>query len=124
MHFFFAKFSQSTDGEIICRQIFATYSIYNHRNSFVTVCKSKEQLLALQWLFNYYYRNFPRSLRTSGQELLTLPLAKLKTYGDRAFSTAAPRLWNNLPLNIRKSASEDIFKKNLKTYLFKEAYDT
>ena len=70
------------------------------------------------------YRNFPRSLRTSGQELLTVPLAKLKTYGDRAFSTAAPRLWNNLPLNIRKSASEDIFKKNLKTYLFKEAYDT
>ena len=31
-----------------------------------------------------------RSLRSSGQELLTVPLAKLKTYGDRAFSIAAP----------------------------------
>jgi len=68
-------------------------------------------------------RKFSRSLRISDQELLTEPMAKLRTYGDRAFSTAAPRLWNKLPLSIRKSASEDIFKKNLKTYLFKEAYD-
>lgn len=69
------------------------------------------------------FRKFSRSLRISDQELLTEPMAKLRTYGDRAFSTAAPRLWNKLPLSIRKSASEDIFKKNLKTYLFKEAYD-
>ena len=32
-----------------------------------------------------------QSLRSSGQELLTVPLAKLKTYGDRTFSIAAPR---------------------------------
>ena len=32
-----------------------------------------------------------RSLPSSGQELLTVPLAKLKTYADRAFSIAAPR---------------------------------
>ena len=32
-----------------------------------------------------------RSLRSSGQELLTVSLAKLKTYGDWAFSIAAPR---------------------------------
>lgn len=69
------------------------------------------------------FRKFSRSLRISDQELLTEPMAKLRTYGDRAFSTAAPRLWNKLPLSIRKSASEDIFKKNLKTYLYKEAYD-
>ena len=45
------------------------------------------------------------------------------TYGDRAFSIAAPRQWNNLPLSIRKSPSIAIFKRHLKTYLFKEAYD-
>ena len=50
-------------------------------------------------------RKCSRSLRSSGQELLTVPLAKLKTYGDRAFSIAAPRQWNNLPLSIRKSPS-------------------
>ena len=56
------------------------------------------------------------------QELLTVPLAKLKTYGDRAFSIAASRQWNTLPLSIRKSPSIAIFKRHLKTYLFKEAY--
>ena len=68
------------------------------------------------------HRKCSRSLRSSGQELLTVPLAKLKTYGDRAFSIAAPRQWNNLPLSIRKSPSIAIFKRHLKTYLFKEAY--
>ena len=42
------------------------------------------------------HRKCSRSLRFSGQELLTVLMAKLKTYGDRAFSIAAPRQWNNL----------------------------
>ena len=37
------------------------------------------------------HRKCSRSLRSIRQELLTVPLAKLKTYGDRAFSIAAPR---------------------------------
>ena len=49
------------------------------------------------------HRRCSRSLRSSGQELLTVPLAKLKTHGDRAFSIAAPRQWNNFSLNICKS---------------------
>ena len=36
--------------------------------------------------------------------------------GDSAFGAAAPRLWNELPVNIR--ASETMFRKRLKTYLF------
>ena len=60
------------------------------------------------------HRTCSRSLRSSGQELLTVP---------RAFSIAAPRQWNNLPLSIRKSPSMAIFKRNLKTYPFKESYD-
>ena len=68
------------------------------------------------------HRKCSRSLRSSGQELLTVPMSKLNTYGDRALSIAAPRQWNNLPLSIRKSPSIAIFKRHLKTYLFKEAY--
>ena len=68
------------------------------------------------------HRECARSLPSSGQELLTVPLAKLKTCGDRAFSIAAPRRWNNIPLSIRKFPSIAIFKRHLKTYLFKEAY--
>lgn len=39
-------------------------------------------------------------------------------YGDRAFSVAAPRLWNRLPLEIREAPSLDSFKSSLKTFLF------
>ena len=60
-----------------------------------------------------------RSLRSSSQQLLSLPpLTKTKTYGDRSFSVAAPEIWNNLPRNIRAISDVDLFKKCLKTHLF------
>ena len=60
-----------------------------------------------------------RSLRSSSQQLLSLPpLTKTKTYGDRSFSVAAPEIWNNLPRNIRAISDVDLFKKYLKTHLF------
>ncbi len=37
---------------------------------------------------------------------------KLNTYGDRAFSVCAPRLWKKLPHSIKTTPSLDIFKKN------------
>ena len=37
-------------------------------------------------------------------------------YGDRAFSIAGPKLWNDLPLEIRKCASVATFKQSLKTF--------
>jgi hypothetical protein len=37
--------------------------------------------------------------------------------GDRAFSAAAPRLWNALPDTLRAPQSTDCFKKGLKTFL-------
>ena len=45
-----------------------------------------------------------------------------KSYGWRAFNICAPFLWNELPLFIRNAKSVDIFKRNLKTYLFKKSY--
>ena len=48
--------------------------------------------------------------------------SRLKTYGDRAFSIARPKLWNDLPLEIRKCASVATFRQSLKTFLFKLAY--
>ena len=64
-----------------------------------------------------------RTLRSSTNKLLDEPRANLKTYGERAFSVAAPRLWNKLPFQIRLSSSETGFKTNLKTHLFKRAFD-
>ena len=60
------------------------------------------------------------NLRSSQDTLLLqIPSHKTKiTLGDRAFECAAPKVWNNLPLEIRKSASLNIFKSRLKAHLF------
>jgi hypothetical protein len=63
-----------------------------------------------------------RSLRSGDQYLLVEKRSKLKTYGDRAFSVAAPRLWNALPLELRKCECLNSFKSSLKTVLFKQAF--
>ena len=46
-----------------------------------------------------------------------------KTLGDRTFKVAAPRIWNILPKDIRKQDNYYTFKKQLKTYYFKLAYN-
>ena len=63
-------------------------------------------------------------LNTNSDNLF-LEIEKVKTYttlGDRTFQAAAPKLWNNLPFNIRSSLFLPSFKKALKTYLFREAF--
>ena len=59
-----------------------------------------------------------RSLRSSSRNLLVIPRSKLKSYGDRAFSVSAPKLWNDIPKTIKCSVDLNAFKRNLKTYLF------
>ena len=39
-------------------------------------------------------------------------------FGDRSFSHAGPRLWNSLPLDLRKVEGLVQFKAQLKYYLF------
>ena len=68
------------------------------------------------------FKTYSRSLRSSCKEYLVVPRSRLKTYGDGAFSIAVPKLWNDLPLEIRKCASVATFKQSLKTFLFKLAY--
>uniref|UniRef100_A0A669EE25 Reverse transcriptase domain-containing protein n=1 Tax=Oreochromis niloticus TaxID=8128 RepID=A0A669EE25_ORENI len=63
-----------------------------------------------------------KSLRSCDQGLLVVPHTRLKTKGDRAFVSVAPRLWNSLPLSLRSVDSVMSFKKQLKTYLFKLAF--
>ena len=60
------------------------------------------------------------NLRSSHDNLLLqIPSHKTKiTLGDRAFVCAAPKVWNNLPLVIRKSESLNTFKSRLKGHLF------
>ncbi len=64
-----------------------------------------------------------RSLRSSDQQLLTIPRARLKLKVDRAFSVAAPKLWNLLPVSIRSAQTISSFKLLLKTYLLTQAFN-
>uniref|UniRef100_A0A669CTZ7 Reverse transcriptase domain-containing protein n=1 Tax=Oreochromis niloticus TaxID=8128 RepID=A0A669CTZ7_ORENI len=65
-----------------------------------------------------------RSLRSAEQLLLSVPKSRLKLRGDRAFSIVAPKLWNNLPLHIRRSTSVLVFKSRLKTHFYSLAFDS
>ena len=61
-----------------------------------------------------------RTLRSS--DLDQLIVARVRTMvGSRAFSVAAPRLWNELPLEIRSAKTQISFQKKLKTYIFGQA---
>ena len=59
-----------------------------------------------------------RTLRSDTKNLLQIPLTNLKRFGDRAFCAYAPRLWNELPDNIKAADSVQNLKKQLKTLLF------
>ena len=63
-----------------------------------------------------------RSLRSATQGFLAVPKSSTSTYGDRAFSVAAPKLWNSLPASIRITSSLDAFKRKIKTYIFHDAF--
>ena len=63
-----------------------------------------------------------RTLRSSGTNLLERQKAKGKRiHGKAAFSYYAPKLWNELPRELRMSESVESFKRGLKTHLFKKA---
>jgi hypothetical protein len=62
------------------------------------------------------------SLRSSSRPLLYI--ARTRTAcGARAFSIAAPTIWNRLPADVQLSNSIACFKSRLKTFLFQTAYN-
>ena len=50
------------------------------------------------------------------------PFTRRKTLANRAFSSMAPRWWNELPTDIKKSQDIHCFKAKLKTHIFKQYY--
>ena len=63
-----------------------------------------------------------RNLRSDSMLLIAPchPRAKLKSYAERSFQYAAP---TEPPPLIRESSSLDIFKTQLKTFLFKSIFE-
>ena len=63
-----------------------------------------------------------RTLRSVDKGHLVQPNYNLKTYGYRAFSHAAPKMWNFMPVSLRTSCELSAFKFKIKTFLFKHAF--
>ena len=63
-----------------------------------------------------------RSTRQTDTNRLHQRVMRAPTFGDRAFVSAAPNLWNRLPVSVRKIETLTSFKKELKTFLFQTAY--
>lgn len=94
---------------IIFKLLLITFKIVNH-------CAPEYLTILLQ---SY---SPGRTLRSSSQNQLDIPRSFTTTYGDRAFSIAAPKLWNSLPLHLRQIESINLFKSQIKTHLFKDAF--
>ena len=61
-----------------------------------------------------HFSNIPRQLRSSTSQQLSIPRTKLNL-GKRAFSVAAPIIWNELPTKLKSCESLASFRKNLKS---------
>ena len=61
------------------------------------------------------------SLRSVGRQELDVPRTRLVS-SERAFEVAAPKAWNKLPVDIKSTRDTVLFKKQLKTFLFRAAY--
>ena len=69
------------------------------------------------------YRNTGRSLR-SDNKFLEVPKTNLISSGKRAFCAAGPALWNSIPESVKSAPTIEHFKKLLKTYLYKKAFNS
>ena len=59
-----------------------------------------------------------RSLRSAERRVCSVPRQN-STFGDRSFTAAGPRAWNELPFNLCDTAlSLTVFNAHLKTHLF------
>ena len=50
------------------------------------------------------------------------PVARCSTLGDRSFPVAAARAWNALPQHVRNASSLSVFRRELKTVLFRLSF--
>ena len=62
-----------------------------------------------------------RSLRSQDLKLLNTPRTNL-SIGRRAFSFAAPHIWNSIPISIGDSTSLHSFKRHLETFYFQSSF--
>ena len=78
---------------------------------FLLVFKSLNNLSPSYLANRLSYQSHFRVLRSASKQLFSQPRSITKTYGDKALSVCASKLWNSLPLDLCKSPSLTGFKK-------------
>ena len=68
-------------------------------------------------------KSAPRNTKSQSEVVLNIPRYRRATLAARSFAVAGPKLWNNLPSDIRNIHNIEAFKTSLKTLFFKEAYN-
>ena len=67
-------------------------------------------------------RQHNRAVRSNNSFAFVIPMIKLKHYGERSFSYAAPVEWNKLDVEIRSLTNLESFKKKVNTHVFNIAF--
>ena len=67
------------------------------------------------------YVNPGRHLRSVTSNKLNIPRT-FRRDGEKRFAVCAPKLWNDIPLELKTAPTLETFKKNLKTFLFKRTF--
>jgi len=62
------------------------------------------------------------TLRSSTRPVLQVPRTRT-AYGSRAFSSAVPAIWNNLPTSVTEANSLPVFRRRLKTHVLTVAFE-
>ena len=80
---------------------------------------TSNNILLSKWKETTFY-----ALASNDSIMLEYPKGKfLQSFGDRSFTVAAPKLWNELPKEIRDISSISVFKTCLKTHIFKLTFN-
>ena len=90
-----------------------------------TICFKCLHGLAPEYLRNILEIYKPTRALRSAQDNLILkkPVMNYKSYGEKSFYFYGPLVWNSLPYSLRSIDTLDSFKKQLKTFLFKKAFN-
>ena len=64
-----------------------------------------------------------RKLRFANQMKLPVARARTSIVARSPFCVSSPKIWNDLPLDVKNCETLDTFKRKLKTHLFTKCYE-
>lgn len=97
----------------------------NERVTFKTLCLAYHctHNEAPEYLRKMFVKNETKSYNLRKEtNVYLVPKSKCRSFGDRAFEVNGPRLWNTLPPALQSINDFKMFKKELKTYIFRKVY--